>query len=362
MKALDALSLVDNPANQHAAAVIAKRMKPAVKLSDRLGAFAKRLLDKVAPPEQLAAELAGIVKDAETYEQALNDPEIWEKNSALTSSVSSILDDNDLTPDEKKAAIDAALSAYRDDIQSVIKAAAVCKTCGAVMKDGACPDGHAQKSAPPIQPAPGAEDMKTPQTFTDLAAANAHVAELTKRNNELEETVTTELAKSDPDYMVVKGLPEAQAAIVRKDRKDSRDRIAKLEAERLDDRRVSKAEKMFKGIISDDDAGRGAALAVVKCFDGVASDAERKTAEEFVTKLAAQHAEVVKELDGYEVGGAGSSTTESEARGERLEKAARELMKVDKALTLPLAIAKALANDPDLYDEEDAPEPAGAAS
>lgn len=361
MKGLDELSLVDNPANQHAAVAIAKRMRGAPKFADRLSALAKRFLNKVAPAEQV--ELEAIIKEAETYEDVLNRPEIWEKNSALGQVVSSIIDDDALSKDEKRAKIDAALSAYRDDILSVTKAAAAtCEKCGAVMKDGACPDGHTTKAVPPAPADPvtieptGAENMRTAKTFTDLAQANAHIGELTTELVKVEGERDDAVTKADPIAAITKGMSPAAAVEYRK----SMDRIAKLEADRLDTGRVAKALRIFKGVISDDDAGTNAALAVMKVLDGVASDAERATALEFVTKLATQHAEVVKELDGLEVGGAGANATSGEDRDEALTKAAREIMKVEKGLTLPQAIAKALEQNPDLYDDSDAPEPAEA--
>lgn len=356
LKGLDALSLVDNPANQHASAVIAKRMKPAPKIADRLAALAKRFLDKVAPvpPEQLAADLAAIAKDAETYEEALQQPEIWEKNSALMTAIQSIMDDAALSTDQKRSKIDAALTAYRDDLLSVVKdyaATAKCADCSAVMKDGACPNGHGVKKSDESTDSisdTGAQTMKrTAQTFTDVAKANEHIGVLTGQLNDADDKLDAEVAKNDPVAAITKGMTDPQAKAYRA----QADRIAKLETESINKRFSDRAVSIFKGVMSDDDAGRNAALAVVKCLEGVASDDERKLAGEFLTKLAKQHTEVVKELDGMEVGGAGDRPASDDAeRQERLEKAARELMKSEKGLTLPQAIAKALEADETLYD------------
>lgn len=369
MKQLGELSLVDNPANQHASAVIAKRAEPEpAGFRARLTALGKRLLDAAIPPAEVQAELAAIGKDAESYEEALNRPKVWEKFSAIEEVIRTVLDDQDMTVDAKREKIDAALSSFRDDILSITKAddagAKKCPECGTELQKGACPQGHGVKKtedpnphaggagASNTDPIPGAE-MRTAQNFTDVAKANEHIAVLTTALNEAEGKLDTEIAKSDPLAIITKGMTPAAAEAFRK----MHERNAALEAERLNERYVTKADKILKGVVSDDAEGRGAAIALVKTLAGVATDAERATAETFVTKLAAQHAEVVKELDGLEVGGNGASTSGAAERGERLEKAARELMKADPKLTLPQAVSKALEADPELY-EEPASEPA----
>jgi hypothetical protein len=54
MTQLGELSLVDNPANQHASAVIAKRAPVTGGFRDRLTALGKRLLDAAIPPADMA--------------------------------------------------------------------------------------------------------------------------------------------------------------------------------------------------------------------------------------------------------------------------------------------------------------------
>jgi hypothetical protein len=351
MRRMTKLALVDSPANQHAMTVIAKRQEPE-SFRARLSTLAKRMLDSVVPPEQVGT-LLSLAKEAETYEEALNQPKVWEKFSALQTAVQGVMDDDGLGTDEKRTKIDAALSAFRDDILSVTKAVnPTCAECGAVMKDGACSASadHVKKSEPITEPpTPGAETMRTAQTFTDVAKANDHIGVITKEHNELQTKYDALVAKSDPLAAITKGMTPEQVAIVKADR----ERIAKLETAQLESGFVAKADKILKAVLSDDEEGRKAGLAVVKTLAGVATDEERATAETFITKLAAQHVEVTKELDGYEIGasGAGDQVTDEGSRDEALTKAARELMKSDKTLkTLPQAVAKALELNPELYE------------
>lgn len=366
MKQLGELSLVDNPANQFASAVIAKRLAPESGLKARLTALGKRLLDKAIPPADVQAELEAIGKDAENYEEALNRPKVWEKFSAIEEVIRTVLDDSELAVEAKRTKIDAALSSFRDDILSIAKEkpaadTATCSECGSELKDSACPQGHGvKKTEVPsaggtgdsiTDPIPGAE-MRTKQTFTDVAKANEHIGALTEELNKAEEKLDAEVAKTDPLTVITKSMTPAAADAFRK----MHERNAKLESDRMASGYVAKANTILKGVISDDEAGRSAALAVIKTLEGVASDAERATALEFVSKLATQHAEVVKELDGLEVGGNGSDAPSDEAtRDEALTKVARDLMKNDKTLTLAQAISKALENDPELYGDVDAP-------
>jgi hypothetical protein len=335
-----------------------------------LTALGKRLLDTVAPiaPAEAQAELLAIGKEAETYEEALNRPKVWEKFSAMQDAVQNVMNDDELSVDDKRTKIDAALSAFRDDILSITKAgkgkkdAATCPTCGSDMQGGACPQGHGVKKVEDpnaggsgdsnTDPIPGAE-MRTPQNFTDVAKANEHIGLLTKELNEAEGKLDSEIAKSDPIAVITKGMTPAAAEAYRK----MHERNAKLEADRMNEGYVAKADKILKGVASEDAEGKTGALAVIKTLAGVATDEERATAEKFVTKLAESYAEVTKELDGMEVGGAGGSVSDKVEKADQLEKAARELMKSDKSLTLPMAVAKALQNDPTLYDDE-ADEPA----
>lgn len=364
MTQLGELSLVDNPANQHASMVIAKRAPAAGGFRDRLTTLGKRLLDAAIPPADIQAELAAIGKDAESYEEALNRPKVWEKFSAIEEVIRTVMDDAELTVEAKREKIDAALSSFRDDILAITKddtGAKKCAECGSVLKDGACPQGHGVKKSEPNaggagdstnDPIPGAE-MRTSQTFTDIAKANEHIGVLTTALNDAEGKLDSEIAKSDPVAVIVKGMSPAAAEAYRK----MHERNARLETERLNEGYVSKADKILKGAASADAEGRAAALAVVKTLAGVATDAERATAETFVTKLSEQYATLSAELDGYEVGGGvgGAGTSDN---ADRLEKAARELMKSDGKLTLHQAVSKALENDPSLYDE--APAEAGA--
>src|SRR4051812_22038703 len=96
MGVLSKLALVDDPANQHAEVTIAKRNTPVdPSARARFAGVMKRLLDAVAPP-------ADVLKEAETYGGALAVNEMWEKNSALTGAISSILTDDALSDDEKR--------------------------------------------------------------------------------------------------------------------------------------------------------------------------------------------------------------------------------------------------------------------
>jgi hypothetical protein len=188
------------------------------------------------------------------------------------------------------------------------------------LKDGACPQGHGVKKSEPNaggagdsnnDPIPGAE-MRTTQNFTDVAKANEHIGVLTTALNDAEGKLDSEIAKSDPVAVIVKGMSPGRAEAYRK----MHERNARLETERLNEGYVSKADKILKGAASNDAEGRAAALAVVKTLAGVATDAERATAETFISKLAEQYAKLSEELDGYEVGGAGGNAGGSgEPRG-----------------------------------------------
>jgi hypothetical protein len=348
MEKLGELSLVDNPGNQHAMAAIFKRMTGA-KVTTRkafAGVF-KQFMNAVAPPELIA-------KEAQSYASTRAVSVLWDRHSALSSSISSILSD-DSTAEVKAQQLDVTLSQFRDDIQALIAddsafAALDPETVGKtetetppapaeVAKAEVIPPSVAEPTAGESSDTPAEQGniMKTtPLTFTEVGAANAHIAKLTTDLNAAVEKVDTLEAAADPLASITKGMPPAAAQLLR----TQAETIAKLQTDGQLVVLVTKAKAIAKNTGADLDK-----LAIVlKAINGNAD------AEAFVTDVFAKYDAMLGEMEAMVVGDGGESEGGADAMS-ALDAAAAEIQKLNPKLSHAQAVAKALVVNPALYDE-----------
>lgn len=356
MKALEELSLVDNPANQHSTAAIFKRANT---LPQKARAeFRKRftqLLDAVTPH---------VKKEAQSYAQIRAVDQLWSRCNDLSSSIASILSD-DLTAEKKRELLDTTLAQFRSDVQDMNVDDAAFTEDEVAKEDDATntpnePTGASEAppapepiAAPPAtaEPSAGATGekdesqghiMKTRvlKTFTDVAAANAHVAELTTEVNTLVEKVDTLEATVDPMAAITKGMAPAAAAAFRA----QAETIAKLEANQQNAGRITKAAAIV--------GKTGDAADVEKVANILKSVGDDATAVEFLTGVFKNYGAMLEMVDGLELGTNEGGEEGADDAFAQIQKFADE---IQKAATVPMpravAIAKAMDAHPELYND-----------
>lgn len=399
------LSLVDRPANQHSHAVIHKRDGETKDLRSQFGAMFKGFLDRLAKIGAEGTTPEQIAKDAVSFQQMSALDRLWTLGSSLQSSIASIVGDAEQSAESKQKLIDASLSQYRDAVlalntdDAAFQALEESGETATVKKDDysgdvmkrACPDCGADMgtattcpqcgyTAPPItkavedgttpQPpaaAPRAGEhgvmikseegttmhKRTPQTFTDLAAANTFVAtvmdELNQAITKRDELQSEIDAAKDPLAHVTKGMPPAAATLVRNQHAEL-ENLRKSNAERARTERIAKA--VGKEDLTADE--RTALSVVFKALDGEPVTAEDRTkAEDFFATMFKQYNAMADELEGLDlgiVGGADGAELDDAGVEAAVTKRAGELMAADKTLTRPQAITKAYEENPALYD------------
>lgn len=237
----------------------------------------------------------------------------------LAESVDSILKDLSLSPDQRDELLEKSFAEYKD--------AVVLKATGA--DDGDGPDDEG----------PDDTDDDTPVTKTGQPDAGASSGEPNR---------TEPVMKNGED--VLKGLTPEQRAHVESFQKSANEAIAKAnEATEKANAAIAKTQEaerltVAKGLVGDTGAATPEQVAsVLKQLDteGV------KVVEGILTKVGtlAKSAKLFEELG---AGGVGSDAPASE---QEITKRAEELRKSNPKLSKAQSIAKALQENPDLYEQ-----------
>jgi hypothetical protein len=333
LRKLTELSLVDNPANPHARAVIYKRATGMKLIRKNFDQLFKRFLDSVTPHVQ---------KEAQSYAQTRAIDQLWSKTNALSTSISTIISGDD-TQDEKAKQLDATLSQFRDDIQAL-------NTDDSAFQGLSDEEVGKESPAAPVAditpPAVAANDHPVSQeptmkrvakSFTDLAAAQAHIGELTTELCTLDERVDKLEAAADPIAAITKGMSTEAATAYRA----QAERVAKLEQNAEVSKRIAKAV-VIVGKAGDGEDHQMVAT-ILKSIDGNAD------ALAYIEKLFSQYNGMVDLIDGLELGG--DSADGAPDANTALQKAAEEVQKINPKMSHAEAVKRALEINPALYDD-----------
>ncbi len=307
------LAIVDNPANQHAMIVLAKRAGALEDdaprgLGARIAAAITKALgmrkDGGSDPGLTPAEVAALAKDALTFDEASNQTKVWPMVDALTSSLCSILygdDDEELTPADRAAKVKETLAQFQSAVLDL--------------------DGITKAAAPP---ATTENDMTKDEL--DAAVAAAVEKSLAPVLKAALDTATAPLAEK---LTALEKVNTDQGAV-----------IAKLLLEKGE----SEVTNLAKAAVGEAPIEVAAAATILKQLDPAGREA--------FTSLLGKSSELVKGsawLNQLASGdGADPAGNEVETR---LTKAVAAIRAADPKLTEEAAVAKAMENDPALYEE-----------
>lgn len=323
---LGEVSLVDDPANQHAHVVLWKRADAMPAEIVRLGRILKDAgvdFDSVMAAQELR----------ETLYESMDD--IWDAFFALSEANSLVLQDENVA--DKGAALQTNMDQFRAKLEELI------------------PTIVPKRHVPPAPPAPHPGNPKESGMFKTLEEALAHIQKMTGEHAAQITTLTTTLKttqealsaatkqltdKGRTTEDVIKGLPPEARAIVEAALAATAT-VEKLKDDVLTATYVKRAES-FKNLTVD---APTFALTLKRIATG---KSEEKDAQEIERLLKAADEAVAQSGILKQLGQAGSP--EAQTAMQQVEAAAAALMTKDPSLSKSLAITKALDANPALYD------------
>lgn len=322
------ISLVDNPANQHARAVLTKR-HDSTETADSFLAKVKAFLYK---DDSLGVSPSTDDRDAATFSESLSEADRWKYLSALQTSISSILDDDALDAAGKQAMIDETVAEFKETLaaEGVIKAAGT-------------EDDEPKGSDIEIDPdtaAIAAAEITDPEKSLDNTGLGPDDKNKDKAgyNTKKEKSMTETMNKADISKAVEEAVSKATADLIKKN-DDLTAELQRMKDEKEEADRMDKAKEMVKGVHGF------TAEQVAGIIKGMTPEA----VETFAKSLKANAETVAKSKAFAELGT--SQVIKAGSAVDQLNKAASEIRKSEPALSNEQAFRKATKQNRELYKQ-----------
>lgn len=335
------ISLVDNPANQHARAVLTKRHDSA----DTADSFLTKVKSFFSKDTMMGTPAFSEENEAETFSESLSEGERWKYLAALQTSICSILDDDTLDATAKQSMIDETVAEFKQTLaeDGVIKAANKPNADSEDVDQGTeGADGTGAECDPDIAATAAAEitDPKK-KALMDKAGCGPDKKALDKAGCDpktKEKTMTDTMNKADINKAIEEGVAKATADLVAKNT-DLSTQLQKMREDKEAADRLAKATEMVAGVpgfTAEQVAGIIKGMdeaAVIEFGKSLKSSAETISKSRAFAELGTSH--VVK---------AGSAL-------DQLNKSASEIMKSEPDLSQEQAFRKATKQNRGLYKQ-----------
>lgn len=335
------ISLVDNPANQHARAVLTKRHDPA----ETADSFLAKVKSFFSKDDVMGTPMASEEGEAETFSDSLSEADRWKYLSALQTSICSILDDDTLDAAAKQSMIDETVAEFKQTLadEGVIKAANKPNADSEDIDQGTeGADGTGAECDPNIAATAAAEitDPKK-KALMDKAGCGPDKKALDKAGCDpetKEKTMTDTMNKADINKAIEEGVAKATADLVAKNTELSA-QLQKMRDDKEAADRMAKAKEMVAGVpgfTAEQVAG------IIKGMDEAA-------VAEFGKSLKATAETVTKSRAFAELGT--SQVIKAGSAVDQLNKAASEIQKSEPKLSSEQAFRKATKQNRELYKQ-----------
>lgn len=323
------ISLVDNPANQHARAVLTKRHDSA----DTADSFLTKVKSFFSKDTMMGTPAFSEENEAETFSESLSEGERWKYLAALQTSICSILDDDTLDATAKQSMIDETVAEFKQTLaeDGVIKAANKPNADSEDVDQGTeGADGTGAECDPNIAATAAAEitDPKK-KALMDKAGCDPKTKE---------KTMTDTMNKADINKAIEEGVAKATADLVAKNT-DLSTQLQKMREDKEAADRLAKATEMVAGVpgfTAEQVAG------IIKGMDEAAVTEFGKSLKSSAETISKSRA--FAELGTSQVVKAGSAL-------DQLNKSASEIMKSEPDLSQEQAFRKATKQNRGLYKQ-----------